>query len=308
MALGPNLGAIGLPMDPHNLILDKAMIIDDIDASTKKRNPWRLSSVNQVEEVKLLIRLIPIWLSCLMFTVVIAQQSTYFTKQGSTMVRSIGHNFHFPAASLQVFTGLTILVSVLIYDRVLVPLARTITKHPSGITMLQRMGIGFFFSVLAMVVSALVEAKRVGIAQAHGLEDSPKSTVPMSVWWLLPQYMLCGLSDVFTIVGMQELFYDQMPEEMRSMGAAAYLSAIGVGSFMSTGVIAAVQAISSRLGHEWLSDNLNGAHLDDFYWVLAGLSALNLCAYVWVAKGFVYKKLEWDDAEKEVNFPGFADA
>ena len=70
--------------------------------------------MNQVEEVKLLLRLIPIWAQCFIFTMVTAQLSTYFTKQGSTMVRAFGptSKFHIPAASLQVVTGLTILISV----------------------------------------------------------------------------------------------------------------------------------------------------------------------------------------------------
>ncbi|KAF7137556.1 hypothetical protein RHSIM_Rhsim07G0067100 [Rhododendron simsii] len=276
--------------------LDKAVVIDEIDKTSKTRNPWRLCSLNQVEEVKLLLRLVPVWLSCLTFALVIAQLSTYFTKQGSTMVRTIGpSHFPVPAASLQVCTGLTILIAVPLYDRVLVPVARKITGHQSGITMLQRIGIGIFLSTLTMVVSALVEAKRVKIAIDHNLLNAPKSVVPMRVWWLLPQYILCGLSDVFTIVGLQELFYDQMPEGMRSVGAAAHISIVGMGSFLSSAVISIVETISARLGNEWLiSDNLNQAHLDNFYWVLAGLSALNLCVYVLVAKGFVYKKIESD--------------
>ncbi|KAK9283125.1 hypothetical protein L1049_011356 [Liquidambar formosana] len=286
--------------------LDKAMIIDDIDASSKTRNYWRLCSVNQVEEVKLLIRLLPIWFSCMIFAIVIAQLSTFFTKQGSTMVRSIGSHFHIPPATLHVSTGLVILITVPIYDRILVPIARNITGLPSGITMLQRMGIGMFLSILTMVVAALVEAHRVSIAKAHGLINSPKATVPMGVWWLLPQYMLSGVSDVFTIIGMQELFYDQMPEKMRSMGAAAYVSTIGGGSFLSSIVITIVQAISSRYGSKWLGDNLNSAHLDYFYWVLAGLSTINLVFYIWAAKGFVYKKVEGDNPleDKELSLQG----
>lgn len=278
------------------------MIIDEIDKTSKTRNPWRLCSVNQVEEVKLLLRLVPIWLSCLTFALVIAQLSTYFTKQGSTMVRTIGpSHFLVPAASVQVCTGLTILTAVPLYDRVLVPVARKITGHQSGITMLQRIGIGIFLSMLTMVVSALVEAKRVKIAIDHDLLNAPKSVVPMRVWWLLPQYILCGLSDVFTIVGLQELFYDQMPEGMRSVGAAAHISIVGMGSFLSSAVISIVEAISARFGNEWLtSDNLNRAHLDYFYWVLAGLSALDFCVYVLVAKGFVYKKIDSDGPTKGV--------
>ncbi|KAJ9128848.1 hypothetical protein P3X46_034416 [Hevea brasiliensis] len=278
--------------------LDKAMIIDNIDASSNARNPWRLCTLNQVEEVKLVFRLIPIWLSCLMFTAIIVQTNTFFTKQGSTMIRSIGSNFQFPPASLQSLIGVTILIAVPTYDRVFVPMARKITGHPSGITMLQRIGIGLFLSVLQMAVSALVETKRVSTARDHGLLDNPKAIVPMAVWWLLPQYMLSGLADLFAVVGLQELFYDQVPEAMRSMGAAAYLSILGLGSFINSAVISVVQAITSKYGHVWLGDNLNRAHLDYFYWVMAVLSALNLCVYVWVANGFVYKKVEGEETEE----------
>ncbi|KAK1355219.1 Proton-dependent oligopeptide transporter family [Heracleum sosnowskyi] len=274
--------------------LDKAMIIDETDVLNQKRNKWRLCSVNQVEVVKLVFRLFPIWVSTLMFNVAIAQLSTYFTKQGSTMVR----HFKVPPATLQVITGVTILTAVAIYDRLLVPIARKFTKHPSGITMLQRLGIGIFLSMMTMVVAAIVEAKRVGIAKKHGLIDAPKSVVPMSIWWLVPQYMLCGLTDVFAVVGMQEIFYDQVAEEMRSMGAAMYISTTGVGSFMSSGVISIVQIISSRYGNGegWLTgNNLNRAHLDYFYWLLAGLCGLSLCFYIWVARRFVYKKIECDN-------------
>ncbi|KAI3964231.1 hypothetical protein MKW92_011265 [Papaver armeniacum] len=211
--------------------LDKAAIKDKMDTSSDTKNDWRLCSVTQVEEAKLLIRLVPVWLSCLSFAVVDAQEDTYFIKQGSTMDRTVVHNFRIPSASLQVITSLTIISTVVIYDRVLVPIARNWTGIQSGITMLQRIGVGIFFAALSMVIAALVEAKRVQVAAQYGLIDQPNITVPMSVCWLLPQYVISGVADVFTIVGLQEFFYDQMPDEMKSMGAAVYLSVMGVGNF-----------------------------------------------------------------------------
>jgi peptide/histidine transporter 3/4 len=272
--------------------LDKAMIIDEHDASSKSINPWRLCTMTQVEEVKLVIRLIPIWLSCLMFTVVQTQLATFFTKQSSTLNNSIGPHFKLPPASLQGFVGIVILFAVLIYDKFFVPFARKITGHHSGITVLQRIGVGLFLSIFTMVFAALVETKRVHVAKNHNLIDNTNKNIfiPMSIWWLLPQYTILGISDAFTIVGLQELFYDQMPNAMRSLGAAAYLSIVGVGSFVSNGIISVVVEITSRDGRKWLGDNLNRAHLDYFYWVLAVLSAMNLCVYLCIAKSFVYKK------------------
>ncbi|XP_048441924.1 protein NRT1/ PTR FAMILY 5.4-like [Pyrus x bretschneideri] len=275
--------------------LDKAMIIDELDASTEPRNPWRLCSLNQVEEVKLVLRLIPLWLSCLMFGVIQVQHNTFFTKQSSTTILSIGPHFKVPPASLQGLSGIAILITIPIYDRVFVPIARKYTGHPSGITVLQRIGTGLVLSILVMVVSALVEAKRLNIAKDYNLIDKPKAIVPMRVWWLLPQYLILGLAYAFATVGLQELFYHQMPEQMRSMGAAALYCVMGVGSFMSNWIISAVQLITSRNGDKWLGDNINRAHLDYFYWVLAVLSTLNFCVYVLIANAFVYKKVKRED-------------
>ncbi|PRQ55390.1 putative proton-dependent oligopeptide transporter family, major facilitator superfamily [Rosa chinensis] len=279
--------------------LDKAMVIDHQDASSETTNPWRLCSLNQVEQVKLLLRLIPIWMCCLMFAVVQSFVQTFFTKQGSTMIRSIG-SIQLPQASLQIFVGLTIVVAIPIYDCVFVPIARKFTGHSSGITILQRIGTGLLISIMSMVVAAVVEAKRVKIVRDHNLLDNPKAIVPMRVWWLIPQYMICGLSDAFAFVGMQELFYDQMPEAMRSLGAAFYLSVVGVGFFLSNGIITLVQAISSKGGEKWITNNINRSHLDYFYSVIAGLSALNFCLYVWTAKGFLYKRIEAKECNKEI--------
>ncbi|KAE9592739.1 hypothetical protein Lal_00029247 [Lupinus albus] len=272
--------------------LDKAMMIDEVDATSKTIDPWRLCSVTQVEEVKLILRLIPIWLSCIIFTVVQAQGHTYFVKQADTLDRSIGANFLVPPAVIQGLVGIIILIAVPIYDKVFMPLARKFTGHPTGITVLQRIGIGQFLSILTMVVAALVEAKRVGVAIDHDLLDNPKVMVPMRIWWLLPQYIITGVSDAFAIVGLQELLYDQMPEGMRSMGAALYISIIGVGNFASIAIIDIVVGITLRVGKPWLGNNINKAHLDYFYWVLALLSALSFCAYLWLAKIYEYKKVD----------------
>ena len=102
--------------------------------------------------------------------------------------------------------------------------------------------------------------------------------------------MLAGIGEVFTLIGLQELFYDQMPEGMRSLGAAAYVSTVGVGSFINNGIISIVQKITSRNENIWLGNNLNHAHLNYFYGVLVGLSFINFCVYLWVASRFVYKR------------------
>lgn len=236
-----------------------------------------------------MLRLIPIWASCLIYATVFAQSSTLFTKQGSTLDRRIGR-IQVPPAALQSFIGISIVIFVPVYDRVIVPMARRFSGLPSGITVLQRIGIGMLISTMSMVIAALVEIKRLETARHHKLLDLPKSPIPMSLWWLVPQYVLFGMADVFTVVGLQEFFYDQVPEGLRSLGLALYLSVFGIGSFMSTFLVSIIDKTTGRNGQSWFSNNLNRAHLDRFYWLLAGLSGLGLLVYPFLAKAYVCKR------------------
>ncbi|XP_077241402.1 protein NRT1/ PTR FAMILY 5.10-like isoform X2 [Tasmannia lanceolata] len=267
--------------------LDRAIAISDSPDSLKKN--WKDCSMNQVEEAKGVLRLAPIWTTCLIYALVFVQSSTFFTKQGATLERGIGSSFRIPAAALQSLLGIPVLILIPMYDSVLIPIARKFTRISSGITMLQRIGIGIFISMITMVVAALVEEQRLMVAMDSGLIDMPSVTLPMSVWWLVPQYILLGAADAFTVVGLQEFFYDQVPDELRSVGMALYLSIFGIGSFLSSFLISIIEKATVGSGQSWFSNNLNRAHLDYFYWLLAGLSALELGLYLYFAKSYVYK-------------------
>ncbi|XP_010471232.1 PREDICTED: protein NRT1/ PTR FAMILY 5.12 [Camelina sativa] len=244
----------------------------------------------EVEEAKTVLSLIPIWMCSLVFGIVYGQSPTFFTKQGSTMDRSISSTLIVPAATLQCFISLAIIFFIPIYDRLFVPIVRSFTHKPAGITTLQRISTGIFLSIISMATAALVEMKRLKVARDHGLVGSPDATVPMSVCWLIPQYVLFGVSDVFTMVGLQEFFYGQIPVELRSMGLALYLSIIGIGNFLSSFMVSVIEKATSQSGQpSWFDNNLNQAHLDYFYWLLACLSSISFVFIVHLAKSYVYK-------------------
>ncbi|KAK4256420.1 hypothetical protein QN277_009287 [Acacia crassicarpa] len=248
-------------------------------------------SVSEVEETKAVLRLLPIWVASLVFGIVYAQVRTFFTEQGVNMDRTIFPGFVIPAASLQSFVTLAIVIFSFVYDRIFVPIARAITKKPSGITMLQRIGTGIFLSIITLVMAALVEMKRLEVAIEFDLVDKPNAIVPMSVWWLIPQYFLFGVAEVFTMIGLQEFFYDQIPNELRSMGLALYLSVIGMGSFLSSFLIFLIEEITRKNGKNgWFDDNLNHAHIDYFYWILAGLSVIGMISFIINAKPYMYNQ------------------
>ncbi|XP_047322400.1 protein NRT1/ PTR FAMILY 5.6-like [Impatiens glandulifera] len=265
----------------HLRFLDKAAIIE---GETINSSPWRLATVTQVEELKLLLNMIPVWLSSLAFGLTMAQSPTFFVKQSSTMDRKISTSFTIPSASVNAILAIGMITSILIYDKVLVPTLRKATGNERGINILKRVGIGMAFSVLTMVIAALVERKRLRAAEP--------STV--SVFWLAPQLVVMGIGDSLTLVGLQEFFYDQVPDRMRSMGMAFFLSVIGIGSFLSSLLITIVDHVTKQNGKKdsWFGKNLKDSRLDKFYWLLAVISSLNLCVFLCVAKRYTYKNVK----------------
>ena len=253
------------------------------------------TAVLLVSETKDVLRLLPIWATTLVYAVVYSQSMTFFTKQAATLDRRVGELAKVPAAALLAFISVTIMALIPVYDRVVVPLARRYTGRPSGITMLQRIGAGMLLSVASTVTAALVEARRLRVARAAAglLADTPgkaaaQQQLPMSLWWMVPQYVVFGAADVFAMVGLQEFFYDQVPDRLRSVGLALYISIFGIGSFVSSALVSGIHRVTAARGQSWFSDNMNRGHLDYFYWLLAGLSALQFFAYVFFAWRYKY--------------------
>ncbi|KAL3336730.1 hypothetical protein AABB24_029407 [Solanum stoloniferum] len=272
--------------------LDRAAIVTEED-NPKCPNLWRLNTVHRVEELKSIIRMGPIWASGIILITAYAQQSTFSIQQAKTMDRHLINSFEIPAASMTVFTLTTMLCTIALYDRVFVPIARKFTGLDRGISFLSRMGIGFFISVLATLVAGFIEVKRKNVASTYGLVDKPKSIVPISVFWLVPQYCLHGIAEAFMSIGHLEFFYDQTPESMKSTATALFWTSISAGNYLSTFLVSLVHKFTN-----WLPDNnLNKGRLEYFYWLITILQVVNLIYYLFCARLYTFKPIQMDKTE-----------
>ncbi|XP_058778720.1 protein NRT1/ PTR FAMILY 5.8-like [Vicia villosa] len=288
---------ISLPNDKSEgveLELQERPLCRENSESIKVTNKDSKISMCLLPNVKVVIKLLPIWAMLLMFAVIFQQPATFFTKQGMTMKRNIGKNFKIPPATLQSAITLSIILLMPLYDRVFIPFAQLITRQEKGINMMQRMGIGMVLSIIAMVIAALVEMKRLDIGRQMRSEGLQAEIVPISIFWLLPQYILLGVSDIFTVVGMQEFFYGEVPKNMRTVGIALYTSVFGVGSFVSALLITLVEVYTDSKGTpSWFSDDMVEARLDNYYWLLVWLSSISLLLYTLLCK-YYYSKSDSD--------------
>ncbi|MBA0725490.1 hypothetical protein Golax_022076 [Gossypium laxum] len=278
-----NSGKRQVHYTPIFRFLDKAAVKD----GNSSKPPC---TVTQVEGTKLVLGMLLIWLVTLIPSTIWAQVNTLFVKQGNTMDRSLGSSFQIPAASLGSFVTFSMLLSVPMYDRYFVPFMRRKTGNPRGITLLQRLGIGFVIQIAAIAIAYAVEVRRMRVIRVHHIMG-PKETVPMSIFCLLPQYVLLGIADVFNAIGLLEFFYDQSPEDMQSLGTTFFTSGIGVGNFLNSFLVTVVDKITGGgNGKSWIGDNLNDSHLDYYYGFLLVISTLNLGAFLWASSKYVYKR------------------
>nr|BAJ33974.1 unnamed protein product [Eutrema halophilum] len=269
--------------------LDKAAVIVEGDLTSEgvPANKWRLCSVQEVEEVKCLIRIVPVWSAGIISQAAMSQQGTFTVSQALKMDRHMGPNFEVPAGSLSVISLLTIGVFLPLYDRVLVPFLRRITGHKSGITLLQRIGTGIVFAILSMIVAGLVE--RVRRTRSINAGD-PTGMTPMSVFWLSPQLILMGLCEAFNIIGQIEFFNSQFPEHMRSIANSLFSLSFAGSNYLSSLIVTTVHKFTGgRDRPDWLNKNLNAGKLDYFYYLIAVLGVVNLVYFWYCARGYRYK-------------------
>jgi peptide/histidine transporter 3/4 len=247
-----------------------------------------LCTVTQVEETKQMTKMIPILITTIIPSTLVVQATTLFIKQGTTLNRSMGPHFDIPPACLTAFITIFMLLSIVVYDLVFVPIIRRYTRNPRGITMLQRLGIGLVLHIAIMVTACLVEKKRLRVARENNLFGR-HDTIPLTIFILLPQFVLSGIADNFVEIAKLEFFYDQAPQGMKSLGTSYFTTSLGLGSFLSTFLLSTIANITQRHGHKgWVLDNLNISRLDNYYIFMAVLSSINFICFVVVAKLFVY--------------------
>ncbi|CAN6988937.1 unnamed protein product [Brassica oleracea var. botrytis] len=254
---------------------------EDIGGDGLALNPWRLCTTDQVEELKALVKVIPVWSTGIMMSINVSQNSFQLLQANSMNRRLSDHStFKIPPGSFGMFTIIPQIAWVVLYDRAILPLASKIRGKPVRINVKIRMGLGLFISFLAMAVSATVEHYRRRTAISQGLANNANGIVNISAMWLVPQYVLHGLAEALTGIGQTEFFYTEFPKRMSSIVAALFGLGMAVANILASVILNVVKNSSKKGGESWIEDNINKGHYDYYYWVLAILSFVNVIYYI----------------------------
>ncbi|MCO5569269.1 hypothetical protein L7F22_022981 [Adiantum nelumboides] len=264
--------------------LDKAATFMPLDGDSNSiRNPWMLSTVTEVEEMKAVLRLIPVWASSIFFNTIYSQAGTLLVEEGALMNTNIAGGLTMEPATMNLFNILVVVLVAPLYNATVVPLARSITGHPRGLSPLHRTGVGYVMSVIAVSLAAILEAYR--------LHCHKEGLAAPSIFWQVPEFVLLGFAQFLAGIGQLEFFYTFAPLSLRSLGSAFCLTCIALGSYVSSLLVWVVTLVSNQGGQAgWLPRELNDGHLDYFFWLLGGMAFLNFLCFMVRASSFMHRQ------------------
>ncbi|XP_059428691.1 protein NRT1/ PTR FAMILY 5.5-like [Corylus avellana] len=266
--------------------LDKAaIVISTQNLEQQEQNRWKLCSVSEVEETKIFIRMIPMWVSFIMCGVISSVGDTYFLDQAGSLDPKIG-KVEAPVFTLLIFQKIV----ELMFSEVTKELVKKgSSKYAAPIGNI----VATIFSILCCITAAKVETKRLHKTPSDFNDNDPNEHIPLSMFWLLPQFFLLGavdgishnlFSDDDEISGFNIacFFNGKVPDSIISYLKIFSDSVFGIGNLGSA-------ILGSILGPIWLDYTLSESHFDNYYWTLAVLSSINLVVSILVVIWYRYK-------------------
>lgn len=205
------------------------------------------------------------------------------SSQALAMDRHVGPALTIPAGSIIVVVFISTCICLAVLDRFLIPAYNQLTHRT--LTPLQRVGIGHVFNVLSMVVSALVESRRLERAHTNQL---------MMVSWLFPQLFMVGVGEAFHFPGQVSLYYQEFPVSLRGTSTAMIAVVIGTAYYVSTALVDLIQRVTS-----WLPDDIDEGRLDNVYWTLVVLGAINFGYYLICCCLYRYGNVDREEAPSD---------
>ncbi|KAI4353259.1 hypothetical protein L6164_002223 [Bauhinia variegata] len=192
------------------------------------------------------------------YTLVWATANTLFIAQ------TVDTNLHIGNILLVPGTIFVVILNSIISDVVvfLFCLRRTTQRRIP----LMRIGAGMVFAVFSCVAARQVELHR------------QHSIGPISIFWLVPQYILLGLMEGFAGGGLVTFFYDHLPKSMKSFAEAFSELILCIGKISSIFFLLIINA--------WFDHHIKDNRFDRYFLILAILCSLFFCLYLACSLGY----------------------
>uniref|UniRef100_A0A8C0FLP0 Solute carrier family 15 member 3 n=1 Tax=Bubo bubo TaxID=30461 RepID=A0A8C0FLP0_BUBBB len=157
---------------------------------------------------------------------------------------------------------------------------------------LKQMTLGMFFGLASILAAGILERERLQgtrhnqtAPQVMGKGLYPTAVLP--VWWQIPQYLLIGLSELFTGIPGLEFAYTEAPESMKGAIMGLFFFISGVGSLLGSGLL----TLLSLPTHSWMRcpegyGSINSCRVDNYFFLLAGIQSITCLIFTWISRRY----------------------
>lgn len=211
-----------------------------------------------------MLKMVPMWTTFIVFGLVLSTGHTFFPEQGNQLQGSITYLIVIQYVS-RGFSS--ILCNWLISKRV--------PKTKQKGAQIGRIWAGMVLSIICCAVAWRVEVHRLIIINNKGLLDKTDEVIPMSIFWLAPQFSIVGLMEGLAREGINKFLTDQF-KPMHNYVPAITEFVIGFASFVS--------AVTVYFNKSLFANTLSRSRLDTYYKMLTIVSSINVCYFWWISR------------------------
>ncbi|NXF56794.1 S15A3 protein, partial [Ciccaba nigrolineata] len=249
---------------------------------------------------QVLARILPVMLAFIPHWMVYFQMQTMYYLQGLHLhTPSIFQSGQDHPSTLQGYTFLdvwlllaNVVVLVPLKDHVIDPFLARRRLLPSA---LKQMTLGMFFGLASILAAGILEQERLQdarhnqtVLQLVGEGHYPAAVLP--VWWQIPQYLLIGLSELFTSIPGLEFAYTEAPESMKGAIMGLFFFISGVGSLLGSGLL----TLFSLPTHGWMRcpegyGSINSCRVDNYFFLLAGIQSITCLIFTWISRRYRHR-------------------
>ncbi|XP_065663466.1 solute carrier family 15 member 4 isoform X4 [Hydra vulgaris] len=190
-----------------------------------------------VEDVKKLFSVLPMFFFYILYFAAYNQVSTFYLLQGIHMkvTLQLSSKITVPACWLGIINIFTVVIFVPIFSKYI--------KNAKSYYLM--VSIGMVFSILSLYCGGVVEHFR--IIKGNSLVTNnfgnimTVSASNMSIFYQVPQYMFIGLSEIFIVIPGLKYAYCESPKSMQSLVTSILYLVNGLGAFLSSMLIFIVE-------------------------------------------------------------------
>ncbi|KAK6251954.1 hypothetical protein QUC31_013674 [Theobroma cacao] len=281
-----------LILTDHLKWLNKAAVKESLadDNLTMEEKRWRLCTVNEVEQTKLLLNIIPMSATFILYGMVKSLGNSFFVEQANSMRGGI------PIVVFQMIKGFSKGLVQSGYKMVFEKRIRRIKRQYSdGV----KIGIGMLASIICCAAASSVESQRLKALSKEGLSNDPNATAPITAFWLVLPFFFLGAMEGLAGDGIQDFFGHYAPDSRR-YGPVFTSSLTGFGTVLNIGFLSFLDYYSkSRYSVSWLGDNINQSRLDYIYRAYTMVALFNCFLYAYVSYQYSYDNIIGRPEEEE---------